>query len=398
MKTSFAGGRLLLPEGWKSGVCLNIENSKITSITQTLPQGVEEVVDLGGALLCPGLIDLHVHGGGGYDFMEGTEKAVTIAAQTHLLGGTTTLLPTTVCSSDEEVAALAQALAVVKKSEAILPHMPGLHLEGPFLSLAQSGAQDPKYICEPLCQHYLHLLDVAGDVARMTVAVELPGALALGDLLNKRGILAAIGHSDADYSQVLEAVKHGYTHVTHLYSGMSTIHRVNAMRVLGIVESSYLLDELTVEIIADGYHLPPELLRLILKTKPHDKIMLVTDALSGTGLPEGSEINLGSNKNGRKAIIENGVAYMPDKTCFAGSVTTAIGCLRTMTQKAGLPLEEAIGMMTVNPARALKIEKQTGGLIPGMDADLLCLDEGLNVEKVYVSGRQCVADGKLVEV
>ena len=156
---------------------------------------------------------------------------------------------------------------------------------------------------------------------RWSIAPELEGALELGEELSRRGILAAIGHSDAEYDLVMDACEHGYSHVTHLYSGMNGVHRRNAYRFLGIVESAYLLDELTVEIIADGCHLPPELIRLVYRIKGPERTALITDSLRGAGMPDGPSIS-GSVKNGQAVIIEDGVAKMPDRKAFAGSVAT----------------------------------------------------------------------------
>ncbi|MDD4710867.1 MAG: N-acetylglucosamine-6-phosphate deacetylase [Eubacteriales bacterium] len=395
MRTAIINARMLIADTWRDGQHLLVENGLIAALSESAFD-CDITVDAAGATLCPGLIDLHVHGGGGYDFMDATTETVIGAAQAHLMGGTTTLLPTTVCSSDDEVHQLALALSSAKTSGALLPHMPGLHLEGPYFSKEQAGAQDPEYITIPSPERFKRLLEKAGDVARMSVAVELPGALELGDYLKEKGILAAIGHSNADYDEVLSAAEHGYTHVTHLYSGMSSLHRVGARRVLGVVESAYLIDELTVEIIADGIHLPPELLRLILKCKAHDKIILVTDALGGMGLPDGSEIVLGSKKNGRKAVVDGGVAYMPDRSCYAGSVVSAMGCVRTMVEKTGLTLAEALKMMTVNPARALKLQENKGSLQPGFDADLLLIDNNMRVQTVFVAGKMAVKNGKVL--
>ena len=396
MKTAFTNARMLVSDTWRDGLSMLVENGRIAALSEGAVNA-DITVDCAGAMLSPGLIDLHVHGGGGFDFMDATEETVIGAAHAHMMGGTTTLLPTTVCSSDEEVHQLALALASAKESGAPLPHMPGLHLEGPYFSKEQAGAQDPEYIAVPSPERFMRLLEKAGDVKRMSVAVELPGALELGDHLKKKGILAAIGHSNANYDEVLKAVEHGYTHVTHLYSGMSRLHRVGAKRVLGVVESAYLIDELTVEIIADGIHLPPELLRLILRCKARDKIILVTDALSGMGLPDGSEIILGSKKSGRKAIIDGGVAYMPDRSCYAGSVVSGMGCVRTMVEKTGSSLSEALKMMTINPAKALKLQERKGSLQPGHDADLLLIDNTLKVQAVYVGGQKTVENGKVLD-
>lgn len=218
----------------------------------------------------------------------------------------------------------------------------------------------------------------------MTVAPELKGSKQLGDELKSREILASIGHSNANYKQVENAVKHGYTHITHLYSAMSSVHRENAYRKLGVVESAYLLNNLSVEIIADGCHLPIELIELIIKIKGTDKVCLVTDAMRGAGLPNGTETVLGSIKNGRKVIIKDNVAFMPDMSCFAGSCCTADRCIRTLYKTRKFPLYEIVKMMTLNPAKVLNISDKYGTIKKGFPADLVVFDEDIYIKDVFI--------------
>lgn len=385
MKTALCGAEIVLPDGILRDHALLMEDGVLLDIARKIPDDAL-TVELGGGYLSPGFVDLHVHGGGGADFMDGTVEAFCTAARNSLMGGATTIYPTTVCSSDAVLERTFEIYRAVRGREG-LPHMPGLHLEGPYFAAAQAGAQDPHALKMPTLEHYQRILDNRDIIARVSAACELPGAFELGDALAGCGILAAIGHSDASYEEVLLAVRHGYQHVTHLYSGMSSIRRRNAYRVLGVVESAYLLDELSVEIIADGRHLPPELLRLIVKCKDKASISLVTDALRGSGLPEGSIISLGGSDT-RHAIIENGVAIMPDRSCFCGSVATANRCVRTMWKEAGLPLHEAVAMMTVNPCRVMGIDRRKGRIAPGMDADLVHFDEDVNIKGVWLMGRR----------
>ena len=395
MNITITGARVLTPEGFQDNLALHIKDGVIAALSPALPDDPGQVVDAAGLLCVPGFIDLHVHGGGGHDFSDATVEAFVGAAQAHMLRGTTTLLPTTVCNPPEELERIFAALTATRATQHALPYMPGLHIEGPWINPQQAGAQDPRYILVPTEESTQALLKHGKDVARVTAAPELPGALQLGDTLSAQGVLMSIGHSDADYGQVQEAVRHGYKLVTHLYSGMSTLHRVRAMRVLGVVESAYLMDELDVEIIADGLHLPPELLQLIVRCKPWDKICLVTDSTRGMGLPDGSEIILGSLTAGQKAIVENGVAYMPDFTCFAGSVASSVRCVKTMVEKAHVPLEDAIRMMTLHPSRVLGMESRKGTLAVGMDADITCLTPAWNVRHVFAMGRHAVRDGQI---
>lgn len=351
-----------------------------------------EVTDCGKQYLSPGFIDLHTHGGGGCDFMDGTVEDIVTAARSHLKHGTTSIVPTTMTSSDEDLYLFLDNFKEAAKRKDSMPELLGVHLEGPYFAPAQAGAQPPEYMLKPEPEYYRAVLNYGeGTIMRWSCAPELPGALKLGDELQKRGVMAAIGHTDASYEEMCQAVLHGYSHVTHLYSGMSSITRKEGRRILGAVEASYLLDELTVEIIADGIHLPPELLRLILKCKNHDSICLVTDSMRGAGMPKGPSV-LGSKKNGLPVMIEGGIAMMPDRSGFAGSVATTDRLVRVMTKQAGLSMWEAVKMITINPARFAGVDKRKGSLEPGKDADLLVFDDDICVQDVYVSGKKISCD------
>lgn len=350
----------------------------------------DRVLDAGGLYLSPGFMDLHTHGGGGHDFMDGTVDAVVNAALAHMQYGTTALYPTTLTCADEELLDFFEVYRAAK-AELEGPELMGIHLEGPYFAPEQAGAQDPAYLKTPAPEHFNKILEAGGaDIARLSAAVELEGAEPLGRALRQRGILGSIAHSNAEYDQVLSAFDWGFTHITHLYSAMSTIRRINAHRHLGVVESAYLIDEMTAEIIADGKHLPPELLRLIVRCKPLDKLVLVTDSMRGAGMPPGERVKLGSLAHGQDTIIEDGVAYLLDRSAFAGSVCTADRCVRTMHQLAGLPLVDAVRMMTRNPAVVMGVAHRKGGLLPGMDADLCLFDEGVQIKAVFCRGAMTV--------
>jgi N-acetylglucosamine-6-phosphate deacetylase len=204
--------------------------------------------------------------------------------------------------------------------------------------------------------------------------------------MRSHGILPSIAHTDALYDDVLEAFENGYTHVTHLYSCMNGVTRRNASRYAGVVEAAYLMEEMTVEIIADGIHLPPPLLKLVYKIKGPDKIALITDAMRAAGMPPGESI-LGSRTNGLKVIVEDGVAKLPDRSAFAGSVATADRLVRNMVTLAEVPLCDAVRMMTSTPARIANMAHRKGSLLQGMDADIIIFDENVKVNMTMVEGR-----------
>lgn len=386
MKTVFTNGKVILPDKILMGWNVVVENGVITEITSSTVAG-DKSVDLNGKYLAPGFIDLHTHGAGGHDFMDGTEDALKGACLAHLSHGTTSIVPTTLTCLNAELFEFFEVYRKVKGEWKEGPNLIGIHLEGPFFNSAQAGAQDPKFLQIPVKENYMPILEAGGkDIVRVSAAVELDGALELGAELCERGIIAAIGHSDATYQQVEKAVGAGYSFVTHLYSGMSALHRVGPYRVLGVVESAYIFDELQVEIIADGKHLPPELLRLIVKNKGIENICLITDSMRGAGMAEGEHPKLGSLINGQETIIQDGVAMMPDFKAFAGSVCTTDRCVRTMYKMADVHLYDAVRMMSLNPAEVLKIDNRKGSIYPGKDADLVVFDDDIEVSAVYVGG------------
>lgn len=387
MKIALVNGRIITPYRVLDRGAVLIEDGKIVAVGNDFNVPSEySVFDCCKLYVSPGFVDIHVHGGGGHDFMDGTKQAILGAAKAHMKHGTTSLSPTTLACPDEELFTFFDLYKDVKRNMKDGPNLIGIHMEGPYFSYNQRGAQDPKYLRNPDKKHYKRILDYCSDIVRMTVAPELEGALDLGYELSKRGIVAAIGHSDACYQELVPAFECGYKHVTHLYSGMSTIHRRNAFRKLGVVETAYLIDEMTVEIIADGCHLPVELLKLIVKTKNNDKISLITDSSRGSGLPEGSKIILGSLSHGQECLLEGGVAIMPDRTSFAGSVSTSDRCVRTMYKQVGLPIEEAVAMMTINPSKVLGIQKRKGVLAAGFDADINMFDDDVIIKHVMIGG------------
>ena len=222
-------------------------------------------------------------------------------------------------------------------------------------------------------------------ILRWTGAPELDGSARFAQVLTEKGILPCIGHSDADSDVVKEAFKNGFTHVTHLYSCTSMVHRKNAYRYAGIVEAAYLNDDMTVEIIADGIHLPADLLKLIVKIKGKENVALITDSMRAAGMGEGESM-LGSKIDGLKVVVEDGVAKLPDRTAFAGSVALCDRLIRTMLNLAEVSLEDAVYMATKTPARIMGFEK-TGDILPGYDADIIIFDDGINIEKTIIDGK-----------
>ncbi|MBV9988644.1 MAG: N-acetylglucosamine-6-phosphate deacetylase [Chitinophagaceae bacterium] len=378
-------GQVILPGAILEKGSVLISGEQITAVAEgdiECPDAIE--INVEGNYISPGFIDIHVHGGGGYDFMDGTPEAFLKIAELHAKHGTTAMLPTTLTCEKEDLIATLKAYEQADKANNGAAFI-GMHLEGPYFALNQRGAQDAKYIRDPDPEEYSEILEAYPFIRRWSAAPELKGAIDFGRYLNSKGVLAAIAHTDAIYEEVLEAFENGYTLATHFYSAMSGVTRRHAFRYAGVIESAYLLDEMDVEIIADGVHLPVPLLQLIHKIKGAGHTALITDAMRAAGMPEGESM-LGNIHSGLKVIVEDGVAKLPDRTAFAGSVATADRLVRTILQ-AGISFGDAIQMITETPARIMKIDAMQGSIKTGKKADLVIFDREINIKMTMVDGK-----------
>ena len=362
------------------------KDGKIIAVTtESLP--FDKEIDAKGQFVSPGFVEIHTHGAADWDFLDNSEEGYFAIARAHAEHGATTILPTITSSTKERTLGSLKVYEKIKNVKHDGANMPGLHLEGPYFSPLQAGAQDPDNIRNFDKNEYMEILETTDSIIRWTGAPELEGSEEFAKTLVSKGILPCIGHSDAEGDCVKEAFKNGFTHVTHLYSATSIVHRRNAFRYTGIVETAYLLDDMTVEIIADGIHLPADLLKLIYKIKGPDKICLITDSMRGAGMPEGSESMLGSREDGLVVIIEDGVAKLPDRTAFAGSIAFCDRLVRNMLNMAEVPLEDAIYMITQTPAKVAGLESK-GAIKEGMDADIIFFDKDINILKSIIGGRE----------
>ena len=372
----------MIPAGsvWvKNGIIEQVSEEKIEV------SGAREI-DAGGRYIAPGFIDIHIHGGGDSDFMDGTVEDFLTIAETHARYGTTGMYPTTLSGKWEDFLQALDVYEAANEQNRRGASFLGVHVEGPYLAMSQKGAQDPRYIRHPDPEEYEYVLRKYPFVRRWSIAPELLGALEFGTYMRQHGVLAAIAHTDALYEDVIKAHEVGYSLATHFYSAMSGVTRRNAFRYAGSIEATYVLDAMDVEIIGDGIHLPGSLLRYILKVKGSDRTALITDAMRAAGMPEGKSI-LGTKDNGLEVIVEDGVAKLPDLSAFAGSVATMDRTVRTMMRKADVPIVEAVKMASLIPARIMKIDRQKGSLTPKKDADILLFDEDIQVSMTMVEGR-----------
>ena len=387
MTRIFVNGKVIFPGEIREGLAVVCQNGIITDILPAAQLGENvETIDVGGLYLSPGFVDIHVHGGGGYGFMDGTPEAIEGAARFHLAHGTTSIVPTTLTSPDEDLYGVFDSFKQVKASKPAFSLL-GLHLEGPFLNPVKCGGQDPKYLSLPNIKRAEEILSHSDDVIRWSIAPELEGALELGKMLSHRGIVSSVAHTAASFDQVEAAMFAGYSMMTHFYSAMSSCYKVGCYRVPGAVEAGYLLDGLSVEMIADGKHLPKEILRMVWKFKGADRVALCTDALAPAGLPEGTVFYNGTPPHGAKSVIHDGVGKLLDHSALAGSIATSARLVNVMYKKALVPLPDAVEMMSLSPAKMVRAHRK-GSIRIGKDADFVIFDDDINIKAVYTAGER----------
>lgn len=334
------------------------------------------------AIVVPGFIDVHIHGAGGFDTMDGTEQALRAIAKTLAEEGTTGFLATTMTQSEEKIEKALQAVKEYGGGEGA--RLLGVHLEGPFISPDYAGAQPKEYIVPPDVEQFIKYNTASGNkIKKVTIAPEEEGAEKFIKHLKENGVIASIGHSKATANEVRDAVCSGATSVTHTFNAQSPFKH----REIGIAGSALLCDELSCEIIADGVHVSFGAIRLLVRNKPKDKITLITDAIRAKGLGEGE-----SELGGQKVYVKDGQARLCDGT-LAGSVLKMNIAVRNMVKEVGVPFTEAIDYATKNPAEQLCIAEEAGSIAEGKRADFTVLDEDFNVRMTVVGGKVVYRDG-----
>ncbi|MBQ8321489.1 MAG: N-acetylglucosamine-6-phosphate deacetylase [Clostridia bacterium] len=342
----------------------------------------EPTVSADGAYLVPGFVDIHCHGGGGYDFMDATPSEMKKISEFHLSHGTTTLVATTMTDRYEQIYRALDNFSALGEDRLTLH---GVHLEGPWLNPLQCGAQDVSKMSLPSVEKLKEIIEKYPFVERISIAPELDTDYAVTRAAREAGLVVSAAHTDADFDCMTEAAGEGVTLITHLYSGMKGVTRKNAYRTAGCVEAGLYDDRIFTEVIADGKHLPKGLLQLIYKCKGADKICLITDAMRGAGMPDGVTTMLGRMNDGVPCVIDDSVAKTTDCQAFAGSVATADRLLRTMCHLAEIPLVDAVKMLTKTPASVMGYNDR-GSISVGKVADLVLLNENLEINKIFLKG------------
>ena len=351
MKTYLCNATLISDGVVKKNQGVVVENGVIITLTDRCPDDAK-MVDLGGDYLVPTFVDLHCHGGFGFEFVDATEEAVLEACKIHAAHGTGVLYPTVSASDYDTTYKTLETIEAVKDQMPLF--IPGVHLEGPYLSPLMCGAQDPGIIRKPNEEEYRRLYERFGNlIARWDYAPEEDDDGKFLDFLNKKGITPSTAHSAAKYDDLLPAFEKGNRLVTHLYSCTSTITREGGFRKLGIVETTFLLKDMYAEVIGDGCHLPAELMAMVFTVKGADRLCLVTDAIRFAGLPseDGAVWNVGNVTY----LVEDGVAKLSDRSAFAGSIATTDTLLQR-TVKAGIPFPDVVKMLTETPARVMGLK------------------------------------------
>ena len=384
MLTKILNGNVLAPQGLQKNVAIFFCDGKIIDVTDKnieLPNDENiptEVIDAKGAYVIPGGIELHAHGGGGRDFMEGSEDAFRTAVNTHLRYGTTAIYPTLSASSKDMIL---NAAATTERMMAE-PNSPimGLHLEGPYFNLDMAGAQIPEYVRIPEKAEYASILEQTSCIKRWDAAPELPNAMEFGRYITSKGVLASVGHTAADFDTITAARKAGYSHATHLYNAMTGVHKRGEYKSEGTIESLLYYDDISVELIADGIHVPPAILRYVHKIKGTERMCLITDALAVMAADNASAFD-------PRVIIEDGVCKLNDRSALAGSIATMDRLIRTAVICAELPFADVVRMTSETPARIMGIYDRKGSLERGKDADIVLMDSSFELCGVWSMGQ-----------
>lgn len=379
MLTQIINGNILTPQGWIKDGSVLISEGKILEVTNSdLAVIGAEVIDAKGMSIIPGFVAMNIHGGGGYAFTECTEEAFKGAVMAHLKFGATTVFPTLLAKD------LSLVANGVKVCESLMANgdtpIKGLHIEGPFLNpkMASSLFINEETTAKP--EDYKPLLENSSCIKRWDSSPEIPGVLEFGRYLRSLGILAAVTHTECEYDAIREAYAAGFTHAAHFYNAMPGFHKRREYKYEGTVESVFLMDDMTVEVVADGRHLPATILRLVYKLKGVERTCLTTDALSCSA-------NGGQSPKDPRIIIDDGVCKLADHSSLVGSIATMDTLVRTMVQKADIPLADAIRMASETPARLMGVYDHVGSLQKGKDADIVLLDRNLVVKSVWSKGK-----------
>jgi N-acetylglucosamine-6-phosphate deacetylase len=377
MLTQINNGKILTPNGWVLDHSLLIKDGKILDIAGSLPIQGAEVVDARGMYIVPGYVAMNVYGAKGHTFNEGTEEAFDIITKSHLQHGATTIFPTLSPTTRDRIIELDELCSkMMEKDDTTIK---GLHVVSPYLS--EDMTKEQYKVKNPDPAEYNIILDKTKCIKRWDAAPELPGSSVLAKAIKEKGILPVISHTIAEYKEVLEGFEAGFTHTAQLYNAMPGFHKKREYKYEGTVESVYLIDDMTTEVIADGKHLPATILRLVYKIKGVEKLALVTAALAYADYD--GEVNPDDN-----VYIENGVCKVKGVNHLAGSIATMDTLVQNMVLKVGTTLRDAVRMASETPAKIMGIYDQVGSLEKGKEANVLILNHHYEICGIWSKGKQ----------
>ncbi len=378
-------GTVITPEDEiKDGIVV-IQNDKIIEVGkrgEVNEPADATIIDAGGNFISPGLIDIHVNGANGADVSKVDSGTFSTMGNFFTKYGVTSYVGTTITAAPADIIkALQFARAYKTENKIDGAELLGIHMEGPYLSPEQSGAHPKQFLALPKPEHYMPFLEYSDVLLKMTIAPELEGAEQLVKDLRERNIVVSAGHTNGIYSEMKEAIDAGVNHATHFFCNMSHFRRDNLKRVAGVVETLLYDDRVSGALIGDGWHVGPQLMKLLIKVKGIDKVCFVTDAMPAVGLPDGI------HKVGDvEAVVENGIARLKDNTAYAGSVTTMNVCVRNGINQVGLSLVDAVRMSSLTPAKIIGVANRKGSLENGKDADITIFDNNINIKNTIAKG------------
>lgn len=384
-KLYITGGHAVLPDKVLSDTPVLIADGRIAAIGVPCPEDAQ-AIDAAGGYVLPGFIDIHVHGGGDADMMDESVEAIHQMARAHAAHGTTALVPTTMTCEDELLERVIACYLEAEKTPTGGAQLLGLHLEGPFFSAAGKGAQpisEQRVPTREVLEHFIKL--AKGRILRWDAAPELENADLFATVMKENGILCAAAHTQATATQALKAYDDGFSHVTHFYNACSTFHKKNGIVHSGVVEATYISDNVTIELIGDGCHIPRESMLLAHRIKGPDNIALITDAMRAACTSDIHSI-LGPRKSGVAVVVKDDVAQLPDFSSYAGSIATMDRCLRVAHCRYGLPLCDVSKMLSLTPARLCGVADRKGSLEAGKDADIVIMTPEFAVQTVIIGG------------
>lgn len=390
--TIICNGNVLTPFAEIKDGAVIVQSSKIVDVGRRgeLQEPSDAmVIDATGGYIVPGLIDIHVHGSMGADVMDATPEALETMSKFFVTCGVTSFVPTMITAPEADLlAGLENVRGVMDNGGLPGAEALGVHQEGPFLNVAEKGCHPVELLVPPTPERYEPYLEYADVLASMTLAPELDGAVGLIRALCDAGVLAAAGHSNGVYHEIIPAIEAGLSHVVHFFCNMSTLRRAGPghdqplKRVAGAMETFLYDDRITTELIGDGWHVGDTLMKLAVRVKGVERLCWVTDAMTAAGMPPGRYFI-----GGVEAVVEHGIARLPDNTAYASSVTTLDVCVRNGMERVGLSLRDSVRMASLTPATVVGVDDRKGSLEPGKDADVVIMDADANVRLTMARGQ-----------